>query len=68
MAFNFLAKPDFIAYNYKDRGSLPVKLTTRMYKAARFIWTAREQEVLREAHAYGEYPIFEHATPADLSR
>lgn len=68
MAFNFLAKPDFIAYNYKDRKSLPVKLTTRMYKAAPFIWTARDGEVLREAAQYGEYPIFEHATPADISR
>ena len=60
MGFNFLARPDFIAYNVEDRSSFPVKLTTKFYKAERFIWTARSREEYDKAHALGEHPIFEH--------
>lgn len=59
MAFNFLAHPDFIAYNYHYRESLPVKLTTKFYRADRFIWTARDEEQINIAHENGECPIFE---------
>jgi hypothetical protein len=59
MGFNFLARPDFIAYNIEDRSSFPVKLTTKFYKAERFIWTARSKEEYDKAHALGEHPIFE---------
>ena len=60
MAFNFLARPDFIAYNQKDRNSLPVKLATRVYKAPRFVWTVKSKEELDTAHRLGEHPIFEN--------
>jgi glycerophosphoryl diester phosphodiesterase len=60
MGFNFLARPDFIAYNYEYRNSFPVKLTTRFYKAEKFIWTARSKEEYDKAHTLGEHPIFEH--------
>ena len=59
MAFNFLARPDFIAYNIEDRSSLPVRLTTKLYKAEKFIWTARSREEYDKAHALSEHPIFE---------
>ena len=59
MAFNFLARPDFIAYNIEDRKSLPVKLSTKLYKAEKFIWTARSREEYDKAHALSEHPIFE---------
>ena len=60
MAFNFLARPDFIAYNIEDRSSLPVWLSTKLYKAESFIWTARSREEYDKAHALGEHPIFEN--------
>ena len=60
MAFNFLARPDFIAYNIEDRSSLPVWLSTKLYKAEKFIWTARSREEYDKAHALGEHPIFEN--------
>ena len=60
MAFNFLARPDFIAYNHKDRNALPVKLATRVYKAPRFVWTVKTKEELDTAHRLGEHPIFEN--------
>ncbi len=59
MALNFLSKPDFIAYNKVDRNSLPVKITTKLYKAPRFVWTVKNEEEKALAHSLGEYPIFE---------
>ena len=60
MGFNFLARPDFIAYNIEDRSSFPVWLTTKLYKAEKFIWTARSREEYDRAHALSEHPIFEN--------
>ena len=59
MALNFLCKPNFIAYNQLDRHSLPVRLTTRLYSAPRFVWTVKGQENIDTALSLGEYPIFE---------
>ncbi len=59
MALNCLARPDFIAYNQKDRNSLPVKLTTRFFKAEKFIWTAKGEEDRKTAQSFGEHAIFE---------
>lgn len=59
MAFNFLAKPNFIAYNKLDRKSLPVKLTTKLYKAPKFVWTLKGQTEMANAKSLGECPIFE---------
>ena len=59
MAFNFIARPDFIAYNKKDRHSLPVKLATRFYKAPKFVWTLKTEDEIALAHSLGELPIFE---------
>ena len=62
MMLNFLARPHFIAYNQLDRDSLPVKLTTRLYRAPRFVWTVRSDETFNLAHKLGEHPIFENLT------
>ena len=59
MAFNFLAKPAFVAYDGRLRKSLPVKLATGLYRAPRFVWTVRGKAELEIARANGECPIFE---------
>ena len=59
MVFNFLAKPDFIAYNKDDRNSFPVKLTTKLYKAPKFVWTTRGDKEKNTTKNLGEYAIFE---------
>ena len=59
MALNCLARPDFIAYNQLDRNSLPVKLTTKFFKAEKFIWTAKGEEDIAKAKSLGEHAIFE---------
>ena len=59
MAFVFLAKPNFIAYNEKYRDVFCVRLATKFYRAPRFVWTVRSKENLDLAHRLGEHPIFE---------
>ncbi len=59
MAFNFLAKPNFIAYNELYRDALCVRIATRFYRAPRFVWTVRSKENLEIAHEQSEHPIFE---------
>ena len=59
MAFNFLSKPDFIAYNQADRDSMPVNLTTKFYRAPSFVWTTRGKTEIDKAHKLGEHPIYE---------
>lgn len=59
MALNFLAKPNFIAYSKDDRSSLPTRLSTRLYRAPRYVWTVRGDEELTTALKRGECPIFE---------
>lgn len=60
MAFNFLARPDFIAYNYLYRNTVPVKLATKLYTAERFVWTVRDREELNTCEKNGEHAIFEN--------
>ena len=60
MALNVVAKPDFIAYNKEDRSSLPVRITTGLYGAPRFVWTVKTKEELDTARQNGEQAIFEN--------
>ena len=59
MAFNFLAKPNFIAFNHKDRNSIPVILTTKLYKAPKFVWTITNKKDFDIALENQECAIFE---------
>ena len=60
MALNVVARPDFIAFNKADRDAFAVKVTTKLYKAPKFVWTVNKQEELDTAHKSGECPIFEN--------
>ena len=60
MALNVVARPDFIAFNKEDREAFAVKVTTKLYKAPKFVWTVNKQEELDTAHKNGELPIFEN--------
>jgi len=55
MAFNFLAKPDFIAYDKAERRAIPVRIAAELYHAGRFVWTLRPGDARME----GEHAIFE---------
>ena len=60
MAFNFLCKPCFIAYNEYYRKAFCIRVLRRFYKAPMFVWTINNQASLDKAHSRGEAPIFEN--------
>lgn len=63
LLFNFLAKPDFIAYKYKYSNQLSFLLTTKFYKAYAFAWTIRSQEALEISKENFEFFIFDSFLP-----
>ncbi len=63
MGLNFLCRPHFIAFDERDRRSLPVRLATGLYNTPKFVWTVRSRAGMDTAHACGEHAIFEGVTP-----
>lgn len=59
MVFNFIARPDFIAYNKLDRNAFPVRLATLGLKAPKFVWTIKNEKEIQEAKENCENAIFE---------
>ncbi len=64
---NFLAKPDFVAYNYKYRGNISRRIVRRLYKNMAAAWTIKSEEQLRKAAPYFDVYIFDSFIP-DLSK
>ena len=63
MLFNFLAKPDFIAYNcrhYKDTARL---ICRNLYRAPAVAWTIKSQRELEERRADFDLFIFDSFVP-----
>lgn len=59
MAFNFVSRPAFIAYNKEYGRSFPVRLTTEFFHAHKFVWTVKGEEELQFARSLKEHAIFE---------
>ena len=45
---NFITKPDFIAYHYKYKDCLPLKICRRFYKIPIYGWTFRDKKAYKE--------------------
>ncbi len=67
LLFNFLAKPDFVAYNHKEAGRLSRRLCQRLYGNTAVAWTIKSQEELDRAKAHFDLFIFDSFIP-DNSR
>ncbi|MBE6919204.1 MAG: glycerophosphodiester phosphodiesterase [Ruminococcaceae bacterium] len=63
MLFNFLTRPDFIAYRLQDRDNLSVKLCRGIYKVQEINWTIKTKEEMAEAERHGNLVIFEQFDP-----
>lgn len=63
LCFNFLCRPDFIAFNFKYPHHLPLALTRLFYRPATVAWTPRSDEEVTDALAHFDAVIFESATP-----
>ena len=60
---NFLTRPDFIAYRYRDRNIPGNFLCRRLWHMAMVSWTLQTPEELDTALREGWIPIFEHFEP-----
>lgn len=60
---SFLTQPDFIAYHYKDRACLSLRLMKRLYGIREVGWTIRDRTDMERLEAEGVIPIFEGFIP-----
>lgn len=56
---NFLTRPDFIAYHYKYKNCLPLKICRSFYKIPVYGWTFREKKEYKNNQPYFQGFIFE---------
>ena len=67
LIFNFLTRPDFVAYNHKHSGNLSRMLCHGLYHNTAAAWTVKSQEELEECRKHFDIFIFEGFVPADFS-
>ncbi len=65
LLFNFLGKPDFIAYDHHHKKNISRRLCRVLYKALSVAWTIRSQKELAECREDFSLFIFEGFRPAD---
>lgn len=61
--FNFLNRPDFVAYKFADRKRFSNFLVKKLWGAGRVSWTITNQEDFNTAKKEGWIPIFEGFKP-----
>lgn len=60
---NILTRPDFIAYQHKDRHSLSLRLCRKLYGVTEFNWTVKDKETHEKIRKDGGIVIFEDFLP-----
>ncbi len=63
MVTNIIARPDFIAYNEKYRGSMLLWLITHLYRPNKYCWTVKSKADYDIAKRNEEFVIFENFKP-----
>lgn len=63
LLFNFITKPDFIAYNHKFQSKTSRKLCRGLYHNTAVAWTIRSEEELDEAKKHFDIYIFDSFVP-----
>ena len=56
-------KPDFIAYNWRDRGNVSLRLMKKLYGVHEVAWTVRDKETMERLDGDGVPSIFENFLP-----
>lgn len=64
LLFNFLGRPDFIAYDIRDRNTLSKSICRKLFGCPCAAWTVRSRKQLEAARAYYDSFIFEGFFPA----
>ena len=65
LLFNFLTKPDFIAYNDDYRENLSRRLCRRLYRNPAVVWTIRSAQQLENSRKHFDKFIFEGFLPKE---
>ena len=60
---NFLAKPDFIAYDIRDKEALSKNICRKWFHCPSVAWTVRSADELRKIKPYYDAFIFEGFRP-----
>lgn len=63
LLFNFLTKPDFIAYDHKQQKVLSRRLCRGLYRSPAVAWTIKSREELEEAGKHFDLFIFDSFIP-----
>jgi glycerophosphoryl diester phosphodiesterase len=63
LLLNFLARPDFVAYNIEVKNFSAPKIQRAFFHTPLAAWTVRDEKTYRECIARGESPIFENFIP-----
>lgn len=63
LLFNFIAMPDFIAYNHKHKNQFSYKLLRKLYRVKNAAWTIRSQQELTNAKTVFTCMIFDSFIP-----
>lgn len=58
-----VTRPDFISYNWKDRGNVSLRLMKALYGVHEVDWTVRDQATMESLEEEGAVPIFEGFLP-----
>lgn len=64
LLFNFLTKPDFVAYNHKEAKRLARRLCRNLYRNTAVAWTIKSEEELTKAGEDFDFFIFDSFIPA----
>ena len=65
LLFNFLTKPDFIAYHHVYKKSLSFTLCCKLYHTKSVAWTIQSEEQLENSRGYFDLFIFDSFIPRD---
>ena len=65
LLFNFLTRPDFIAYNHRYYNNLSRTICRNIYKNTAAAWTIKDEEQLRKAKKYFDIFIFDSFIPKE---
>ena len=63
LSFNFLTRPDFVAYNFRDRKQLSNRLAKHLWGIQNVCWTIRSPQELEDCRKEDIIPIFEGFDP-----
>lgn len=63
LLFNFITKPDFIAFNHKNPKLLSLRLCRTLYKTPLLAWTIESSSELKKAYKFFDAYIFEGFIP-----